>query len=162
MNEGEVATGPGDASHETPTLLLGRRAAQPDVFAPDGSEIRLLTDGRHGATKSSLVEVTLPAGQISRPVYHRTVEETWYVLEGRGWVWRCPPGLASSGTESVEGPPPHYVVPGDALVIPTGWRFQFASHPGCPLRFLCHTTPPWPGEGEAVAAERGGLGEPTV
>ena len=139
-----------------------RRAAQPDATAPDGSEIRLLADGRHAATKSSMVEVTLPAGQVSRPVYHRTVEEIWYILEGHGHVWRCPPGAASADPEPVEGSSPQAVSPGDALVIPTGWRFQFAAAPDGPLRFLCHTTPPWPGEGEAVAAEHGGLGEATV
>ena len=139
-----------------------RRAEHPDATAPDGSEIRLLADGRHAAAKSSMVEVTLPAGQVSRPVYHRTVEEIWYILEGQGHVWRCPPGAASAGPEPVEGPPPQAVSPGDTLVIPTGWRFQFAAGPEGPLRFLCHTTPPWPGEDEAVPAEGGGLGEATV
>lgn len=139
-----------------PLLPLSRRAQQPDATAPDGSEIRLLADGRNAATKSSMVEVTLPAGQVSRPVYHRTVEEIWYILEGEGQVWRCPP---DAGPASV---PPQHVSPGDALVIPTGWRFQFAAAPDANLRFLCHTTPPWPGEEEAVPAERGGLGEATV
>ena len=145
-----------------PLLPPSRRAEHPDATAPDGSEIRLLADGRHAATKSSMVEVTLPAGQVSRPVYHRTVEEIWYILEGEGHVWRCPPGAASADPEPVEGSSPQAVSPGDTLVIPTGWRFQFAASRDAPLRFLCHTTPPWPGEDEAVAAERSGLGEPTV
>ena len=144
------------------TLPLSRRAEQPDVYAPDGSEIRLLTDGRHGASQASVVEVTLPAGQVSRPVYHRTVEETWYVLEGRGQVWRCPPSMVRLSNHDAASVTPHDVSPGDALVIPTGWRFQFAASPETALRFLCHTTPPWPGEDEAVPAEAGGLGEPTV
>ena len=79
----------------------GRGGIQPDAIAPDGSEIRLLIDDRHGATSGSLVEVTLPAGQVSRPVWHRTVEEVWYVLEGRGKVWalsgRRPRGICASG-----------------------------------------------------------------
>ena len=139
-----------------PPLPLSRRGEEPDVYAPDGSEIRLLTDGRHSATKSSVVEVVLPAGQVSRPVYHRTVEEAWYILEGRGRVWRCPPGADAATVPAQE------VSAGDALVIPTGWRFQFAAAPESALRFLCHTTPPWPGEEEAVAVEHGGLGPPTV
>lgn len=141
-----------------PLLPPSRRAAQPDATAPDGSEIRLLADARNAATKSSMVEVTLPAGQVSRPVYHRTVEEIWYILEGDGHVWRCTPEAASDGP----APPPQPVSPGDTLVIPTGWRFQFAASPNGPLRFLCHTTPPWPGEDEALPAEWGGLGEATV
>ena len=158
MNESDISAESGDTANESPPLPLSRRSEQPDVYAADGSEIRLLTDGRHGASKSSMVEVALPAGQVSRPVYHHAVEETWYILEGRGRVWRCPPG---TDTASVA---PQGVSPGDALVIPTGWRFQFAAGPDGALRFLCHTTPPWPGEDEAVAVvvETGGLGEPTV
>ncbi len=104
-----------------PTPPLGSRGNQPDAIAADGSEIRLLIDERHGATRGSLVEVTLPAGQVSRPVWHRTVEEVWYVLEGRGQVWRCPAGAPA------ESAPPLEVSPGDAVGIPTGWRFQFNS-----------------------------------
>ena len=150
----------GNATGQVPAP--SRRADQPDAIAPDGSEIRLLADQRNHAAKSSMVEVTLPAGQVSRPVWHRTVEEIWYILEGEGRVWRCPPEVASADPELAEGPLPQPVSPGDALVIPTGWRFQFAASPEAPLRFLCHTTPPWPGEDEAVAAESGGLGEATV
>ena len=98
----------------------------------------------------------LAAGQVSRPIWHRTVEEIWYVLEGHGRVWRCPSGYEPGAV----GPVP--VVPGDALTIPTGWRFQFSAGANGPLRFLCYTSPPWPGPGEAQPAERGGLGEGTV
>ena len=156
MNETEAPAEAGDIMGKSPPLPLSRRARPPDVTAPDGSEIRLLADGRHHARKSSMVEVTLPADQVSRPVYHRTVEEIWYILEGEGQVWRCPPGADAASI------PPQPVSPGDALVIPTGWHFQFAAAPDGSLRFLCHTTPPWPGEDEAAPAERGGLGEPTV
>ena len=135
---------------------VGRRSPSPQVTAPDGSEIRLLADSRQGAVKSSLVEVALGPGEVTRPVRHRTVEEIWYVLEGAGKVWRCPPDV------DAETVPPVDMSPGDALVIPTGWSFQFSAGAGSALRFLCHTTPPWPGEGEAVAVEWGGLGEATV
>ena len=156
MKENEVVSESGNTEGDAPPLPLSRRAEQPEAVAPDGSEIRLLTDSRHGAVKSSVVEVTLPAGQLSRPVYHRTVEETWYILEGCGRVWRCPPDVDAASV------PPQEVSPGDTLVIPTGWRFQFAASPNGALRFLCHTTPPWPGKDEAVPVEHGGLGEPSV
>jgi mannose-6-phosphate isomerase-like protein (cupin superfamily) len=133
---------------------VGRRNDSPDTTAPDGSDIRLLVDGRQQATQASLVEVSLPAGSVSRPVWHRTVEEIWYVLEGEGQVWRCPP---DAQPESIVAVP---VGPGDAVVIPTGWRFQFSA--GSALRFLCYTCPPWPGDDEAVPADRGGLGDATV
>ena len=121
MNESDLSAESGDKAGAFPLLPLSRRSDQPDVFAPDGSEIRLLADERHGASKSSMVEVVLPAGQVSRPVYHRTVEETWHILEGRGRVWRCPPDVDAAIV------PPHDVSPGDTLVIPTGWLFQFAA-----------------------------------
>ena len=133
-----------------------RRAAGADAIAPDGSEIRLLIDQSHGAARASLCEVALPAGQVSRPVWHRTVEEVWYILEGQGRVWRCPHDADPETIKAVE------VQAGDALAIPTGWRFQFQAEPAQALRFLCYTTPPWPGPAEAQPAEHGGLGEATV
>ena len=135
---------------------LGHRSPTPDVIATDGSEIRLLVDARLGAEKSSLVEVILGPGEVTRPVRHRTVEEVWYVMEGVGAVWRCPPNADPERISAAD------VKPGDALVIPTGWSFQFSAGSDGPLRFLCHTTPPWPGKDEAVPVEQGGLGEATV
>ena len=135
---------------------VARRTVSADTIAPDGSEIRLLIGQAHGASKASLCEVTLPAGQVSRPVWHRTVEEVWYILEGKGRVWRCPPDADPDAVEPVE------VRSGDALAIPIGWHFQFEAGPGQALRFLCYTTPPWPGPGEAQPADHGGLGEATV
>ena len=96
-------------------------------------------------------------GQISRPVYHRTVEEVWYILQGSGHVWRCPLGIDEPSLVAALA-----VVPGDALVIPKGWSFQFAADELVELRFLCVTMPPWPGDDEALPASFGGLGPPTV
>jgi mannose-6-phosphate isomerase-like protein (cupin superfamily) len=53
-------------------------------LAPDGSEIRLLATVDAGG----LAHCTLPAGTIAGPVRHRTVKEVWYVVDGRGEVWR--------------------------------------------------------------------------
>src|SRR5262245_37614356 len=131
----------------------GRAARDPDAIAPDGSQIRLLATAAHGATRASLCEVRLPRGAVSRPVRHRSVEEIWHVTAGRGRVWRCPPDAAAD---------PFDVAPGDTLVVPTGWRFQFAASVEGELRFLCYTCPPWPGPGEAEPAEPGGLGAATV
>jgi len=134
--------------------LPRKRAADgPDLLAADGSEIRLLATDAQGATRASLCEVRLAPGAVSRPIAHRSVEEIWYVLAGRGDVWRAAPGAAGDATP---------VAPGDALVIPTRWRFQFRAGPDAELRFLCYTVPPWPGPDEANAAPPGGLGAPTV
>jgi len=132
---------------------LGRKRPTLDYLAPDGSEIRLIVWDEHGAMRASLSEVRLAPGLVSKPVRHRTVEEIWYVLEGEGEVWRCPP----DGNER-----PLAVTTGDAIVIPTRWSFQFAAGPHSPLRFLCYTSPPWPEPGDADDVAYGSLGEPTV
>lgn len=114
-----------------------RRREEPDTVAPDGSEIRLLVQHSGG----SMCEVRLPPGGVSIPVRHRTVREIWYFLEGEGEVWR----QGADGTARVVR-----VGPGSALTIPLGCRFQFRNVGAGDLRFLCMTTPPWPGEDEAI------------
>jgi len=119
-----------------------RTRRESDTLAPDGSEIRVLIGGeRAGIRRASVCEVTLPAGQASRPIAHRSVEEVWYILAGRGEVWRQLPG-EEGGIVAV--------APGDCLAIPTGCRFQFRAPGPEPLVFLCVTMPPWPGPDEAI------------
>jgi mannose-6-phosphate isomerase-like protein (cupin superfamily) len=132
---------------------IGRRKEKRDDIAPDGSEIRLIVGEGEGATKAGLCEVTLAAGEVSRPVRHQNVEEIWYVLEGTGHVWRSQRGE--------EKDKPVEVRPGDALTIPTLWHFQFRASSSGPLRFLCYTAPQWPGPDEARSVPKGALGEPT-
>ena len=116
---------------ETKTL-----SPEPDAYAPDGSEVRLLAALKGG----SFAHFTLAAGKVSAPVAHRTVEEIWYVVAGEGEVWR------KFGTQESVTP----VKPGVALTIPLGAHFQFrASAAG--LSFVAVTMPPWPGAEEAFA-----------
>lgn len=112
-----------------------------NYLAPDSSEIRLLPDMNLGG----LAHCTLPVGGVSSAVYHKTVEEIWYFLEGQGQVWR----KKDDREEVVD------VVPGVSLTIPTGTRFQFRNTGNQPLRFVIATMPPWPGPDEAVAVEVG-------
>ena len=125
------------------------RPSTDTITAPDGSEVRLLLTDEHGATRCSVVEVSIAAGQASRPVRHRTVEEAWYITAGAGEVWRCPPEASPADIAPVA------VAPGDALVIPTGWAFQFRANANETLRFICVTMPPWPGMDEAVEVAAG-------
>jgi mannose-6-phosphate isomerase-like protein (cupin superfamily) len=109
----------------------------PDAIAPDGSEIYLLVGD---ARRASLVEVRLPAGRASRPVRHRTVEEIWYFTAGVGQVWLEAPGGPARVVD---------VSTGSTLTIPTRHAFQFRAAENADLRFLCYTSPPWPGDQEA-------------
>ena len=106
-----------------------------DTLAPDGSEIRVLAATGGG----SMVHCSLPPGQTSLAVAHRTVEEVWYFLTGRGEVWR----KLGEREEVVE------VSPGASLSIPLGAHFQFRNTGDTPLRFVLTTIPPWPGTEEA-------------
>ena len=89
-----------------------------------------------------MVHCALPPGAVSKPVSHRTVEEVWYFLSGRGQVWR------KSGDDEVVTD----VEPGVSLTIETGTHFQFRNtSPDETLCFIITTMPPWPGPDEAYA-----------
>ena len=47
------------------------------------------------------------------------------------------------------------VAPGDALLIPTGYRFYVENTGQDDLIFLCADAPPWPGPEEATVWEDG-------
>ncbi len=41
-----------------------------------------------GLPGGGMAEFELSAGRVSAAITHRTVEEIWYVLTGRGEMWR--------------------------------------------------------------------------
>ncbi len=111
---------------------------KPDVVAPNGLEIRQLPAPRNNS--ASLAHCTLPAGQVSKAIRHRTVEEVWFFLSGRGELWRAVEDLEENLS----------VHPGMSVTIPLGTSFQFRSVGNEALVFILVTTPPWPGNDEAV------------
>jgi mannose-6-phosphate isomerase-like protein (cupin superfamily) len=111
----------------------------PSEPAPDGSRIYPLVR----TEQASVGIIELRPDQITAPVYHLTIEEVWYVLEGKGQLWR-----RSGDTEETVA-----LTTGTCVTIPTGAAFQFRSDGEKPLRMLMLTIPPWPGAEEAVAAE---------
>jgi len=117
-------------------MQLKRLPAEPDATAPDGSAVRLLVALGGG----SLAHFELAPGQTSTAVRHRTVEELWYFVGGRGEMWR----RAADGSEAVDA-----VEPGVSLDIPLGTSFQFRALGAEPLRAVGVTMPPWPGDDEA-------------
>ena len=106
-----------------------------EVTAPDGSMVRILAATRGG----SMAHFTLPGHGVARAVAHRTVEELWFILSGRGRMWRC-----NAGIEEVV-----VLEHGVSLAIPCGTSFQFRSDSAEPLHAIGVTMPPWPGEDEA-------------
>jgi mannose-6-phosphate isomerase-like protein (cupin superfamily) len=120
--------------------------AKPDAIAPDGSDVRLLGRG----TRGGMAHFVIGAGECSVAVRHRTVEEIWYFVEGRGEMWRSL-GDVSLCME---------VESGMSITIPTGAHFQFRASDDGPLAAIGVTMPPWPGDGEAIAVE--GCWRPTL
>ena len=118
----------------------------PDAVAPDGTAVRLL----NALAGGSFAHFELPAGAVSRAIAHKTVEEIWYFVSGRGKVWR-----RLGDEESVVD-----VGPGVSLTIPLGANFQFRAEPQAALAFVAVTMPPWPGDEEALAVA--GPWSPTV
>jgi mannose-6-phosphate isomerase-like protein (cupin superfamily) len=115
------------------TMLLPEK---PDYIAPDASEIRLLPS----FASAGLSHCKLKPGKTSKAVRHRTVEEIWYVLQGRGEVWR-----RYGSTETLLE-----VASGSALIVPFQTHFQFRNIGDDDLAILIVTIPGWPGPEEAV------------
>lgn len=106
------------------------------VRAVDGSDVTVLLRLAGG----SMAHFALEAGRVSRAIEHRTVSEIWFVLAGRGEMWR------SRGEEETIVA----LEPGVCLTIPVGTRFQFRALGDVPLGALAVTMPPWPGDDEAI------------
>ena len=121
-------------------------ASKPDVTAPDGSQVRILLELKRG----SMAQFALEPGQVSKAVSHKTIEEIWYFMRGRGRMWR----RLGDTEETVD------VFPGVSITIPTGTQFQFRSDSDDLLEAIGVTMPPWPGAGEAFEVQ--GIWEPTV
>lgn len=118
-----------------PTFTTVQLPISHDVFAPDGSEIRVLA----GTAHVSMAHGLLPPGGVSRAIRHRTVEEVWYVLAGQAEIWRRLGDDEQLITASA----------GTSLTIPVGMHFQFRTTGDEPFQFIMLTMPPWPGEDEA-------------
>ena len=120
--------------------------ARPDAVAPDGSDVRVLLSVGGG----SVAHFQLGPGGTSVAVAHRTVDEVWYFLTGRGEMWR-----KFGRQEAVVA-----LSTGVCITIPVGTRFQFRAFGYEPLAAVGVTIPAWPGGNEAKIVA--GLWEPTV
>src|SRR5919108_112151 len=93
------------AHFSTKRLPTGREAV-----APDGSDVRTLLALKGGG----MAHFQLAPGQTSTAVTHRTVEEIWFFLSGRGQMWR-----RREEQEEIVA-----VESGVCLTIPLGTHFQ--------------------------------------
>ena len=108
----------------------------PDIIAPDGSDVRVLLKTPRGG----MAHFELASGHASEAIRHRTVDEIWFVLSGRGEMWR-----SGNGREEIVA-----LEPGVCVTVPVGTHFQFRAADGEALAAVGVTMPPWPGPKEAV------------
>ncbi len=123
-----------------------RLPALPDAKSPAGADIRFLMDG----ATANMIHSTVPPGQVNRATIHATVSEFWFVLEGLGEIWR-----KDAVEERVTS-----LQPGVSIDIPVGTAFQYRNVGDMPLKFICITMPPWPGDTEAT--HLAGVWKPTL
>src|SRR5689334_11119596 len=78
-----VSTPPTTTSVQVRAFESKRLRPQVDAIAPDGSDVRILL----GLAGGGMAHFELAAGQTSSAMTHRTVEEIWFFLTGRGEMW---------------------------------------------------------------------------
>jgi mannose-6-phosphate isomerase-like protein (cupin superfamily) len=109
----------------------------PDAIeiAPDGSAVRPLL----GLAGGTMAHFELAAGATSRALAHRTVDEVWFVLSGRGELWR-----KRGVHEEVI-----LLEPDVCATLPRGTQFQFRASSVEAVKIVAVTIPRWPGDDEA-------------
>jgi mannose-6-phosphate isomerase-like protein (cupin superfamily) len=110
--------------------------SEADAKSPAGADIRFIMDGPTG----NMIHSTVPPGQVNRATVHATVSEFWHVLSGEGAIWR------SDGRDERVTP----LYQGVSIDIPMGTAFQYRCDGTEPLKFICISMPPWPGDHEAT------------
>jgi mannose-6-phosphate isomerase-like protein (cupin superfamily) len=104
-------------------------------IAPDGSIVRALLR----VPSASMAHFELAAGGTSRAVMHESVDELWFVLSGRGELWR-----KQDAREEVVA-----LQPGACVTIPQRTHFQFRAFREDAVTIIAATIPGWPGDAEA-------------
>ena len=117
-----------------------------DEVAPDGSNVRVLL----GVDRGGMAHFELPPGETSTAEIHPDFDEIWYILSGRGEMWR-----KSEEREEVVN-----LETGVCLTIPAKTIFQFRSLKSEPLKMIGVTMPPWTGPESVESVE--GIWKPTV
>ncbi len=109
-------------------MTLQALSAQKPFTTKDGSTIRSILDLTNAPVQNqSLAEASVPSGFSTERHYHKISEEFYFILEGTGIM-------------EVDGEQ-RPVIPGDAILIPTGSWHQITAKQS--LRFLCCCSPPY-------------------
>lgn len=116
-----------------------------DSISSFGAEVRSLLS----IENSSLSLMELPSGFTTDPVYNNNIDEIWYIVGGRGELWR------KQGSEEK-------IVPldtGVCVTIPRKVHFQVRTYGFQPLSLLVVSTPIMQGDYDAERVK--GIWQPT-
>ena len=94
-------------------------------------------------TRQPTMRTEVPPNRTAPAVRHRTVDELWYIVDGRAEMWQRSP----DGEEHVIDLRPQL-----SVRVPVGTSFQIRTGSES-LRALGVTMPPWPGDDEAEFVE---------
>jgi mannose-6-phosphate isomerase-like protein (cupin superfamily) len=120
--------------------MLTHRKDIPHYQSLDGSQIReLMHPDEHPVQYQSLAEAIVLPGEATHLHRHRTSEEIYHFLDGRG--------LMVLGKECFD------VGVGDTVLIPPGTSHRVANSGAEPLRFLCACTPAYRHEDTELLSE---------
>jgi mannose-6-phosphate isomerase-like protein (cupin superfamily) len=109
-------------------MIIRKLSEQEPFTTKDGSTIRSILDLANAPVRNqSLAEAELPPGGATERHYHKLSEEFYFLIEGEGVM-------------EIDGKT-QAVVPGDAILIPSGAWHQLSSEKG--VRLLCCCAPPY-------------------
>jgi len=112
--------------------LISKKEINKPLTTPQG-EIIFELIGKHeqsgGTSKHSLAQVTIPPGKASSLHYHKNSEETYYILEGEGWM------RIDQREFSLQ--------PGQACLIEPAEQHQITNRGKTDLKFLAVCAPAW-------------------
>lgn len=107
-------------------MVVNQLSEQKPFTTADGSTIRSILDATNASVQNqSLAEASIPLGGETDRHYHKLSEEIYFMLEGRGLI-------------EIDGDE-REVVPGDAILIPSGAWHQMKALTD--VRFLCCCAP---------------------
>jgi mannose-6-phosphate isomerase-like protein (cupin superfamily) len=110
--------------------IITSLSAAPDSVSPDGgAEIRHILASQGG----DLTHAVCHAGNTSGTHHLPELDEGYFVLSGRGEIWR-----ATDEREAVTA-----LRPGRWVAMPGGMRFQYRANAGSSLVFLVVVLPSW-------------------
>lgn len=111
-------------------LIIHTLSAAPNSVSPDGgAEIRHILTSPGG----DLTHAVCLAGSTSGTHHLPELDEGYFVLSGRGEIWR-----AVNGRDAVTA-----LRPGRWVSMPAGMRFQYRANVGSSLVFLVVVLPSW-------------------